>query len=328
MTIQYVIHTYSSYAKQASGTPFDFHITHLFRIKVKLALYSNDLQHRLSPSPFWDLIGISFGWPRIHPPKKAQWCILNSFPSEFMFGDHQPPPPSELELSESQLSIQCQCHFIPKRGKDFALAPRQASTTEIRVWVKQLWTLQTASHQHTRRVYWCLSFSIFSILFLPTSIRLGNIWANLSIWMVQTYCTRPYKYASLRCSSKNRKANCVVVEIKCLTASEDTHLPWLPFLLKKCVPKPSKQETSSRGPGHPKVLHGEKSWIKLARLHRWWFQRGWKNMLFKRVSCPSIFRLNTPRNLNTNPTNCIVISNDFSTWIPKAPPFCCRSNTP
>lgn len=52
MTIQYVIHTYSSYVKQANGTPFDFHITHLFRIKVKLAQGSNDLKHRLSPSPF------------------------------------------------------------------------------------------------------------------------------------------------------------------------------------------------------------------------------------------------------------------------------------
>ena len=173
-----------------------------------------------------------------------------------MFGDHQPPPPSELELSESQLSIQCQCHFIPKRGKDFALAPRQASTTENRVWVINI------------KEEFIDSF-LLAILFLPTSIRLGNIRANLSIWMVQTYCTRPYKYASLRCSSKNRKANLekkslwpqipskeqsVVVEITCLTASEDTHLPWLPFLLKKRVPKPSKQETSSRGPGHPKVL--------------------------------------------------------------------------
>ncbi len=99
------------------------------------------------------------------------------------------------------------------------------------------------------------------------------IWASEWLFMVQTYptlqiCSTGVSFnAGLGCSSKNRKATLrnktlwpqipskeqsVVVEITCFTASEVTHLPWLPFWLEKGVPKfqvsRSSKDTSSTPP--------------------------------------------------------------------------------
>lgn len=96
---------------------------------------------------------------------------------------------------------------------------------------------------------------LLAILFLPTSIRLRNIWANLSIWMVK-HCTRPYKYASLRC----------------LTASEDTHLPWLPLLIEEVRSKTFKARNKLQGSGSSKGTSSTPSCSFLSDMSKWCWQ--------------------------------------------------------